>query len=300
MQLLPTLKQLEYLIALDDTRHFGRAAARCYITPSTLSAGIQDLERTLGVAVAERTKRRVIMTPIGQEIATRGRALLRDARDIMDLASTRRHPLGGDLRLGAIPTISPFLLPGVLPGLRQRYPELRLFLAEDKTDALLGQLREGRIDLALIALPYDIGDLEQRTLFADPFHFACSIHHPLASRSTVDPKTLTEQPLLLLGEGHCLRGHALDACQLGSRRVREQYEASSLHTLVQMAATGIGVTLLPRLAIEAGITSGTDLAIVPLKQAVQRQIVLVWRPTSLRKPDFVEFGDALQELSMQG
>ncbi len=295
MQLLPTLKQIEYLIALADTRHFGKAAARCYITPSTLSAGIQDLERTLGVAVAERTKRQVIMTPLGEEIALRGRALLRDAGDIMDLASTWRNPLSGDMRLGAIPTISPFLLPSVLPDLRKRYPELRLFLSEDKTEALLNRLREGKIDLALIALPYDIGDLEYRVLFEDRFLFACSTGNPMAARSSVDASTLNEQALLLLEEGHCLRGHALDACQIGSRRLREQYEASSLHTLVQMVAAGIGVTLLPELAIEAGIAGGAELAFVPLTGVVKREIVLVWRPTSLRQSDFAELGNALQE-----
>ncbi len=295
MQLLPTLKQLEYLIALADTCHFGKAAVRCYITPSTLSAGIQDLERTLGIAVAERTKRQVIMTPIGAEIAARGRVLLRDAGDIMDLASTARQPLCGDMRLGAIPTISPFLLPRVLPSLRKRYPELRLFLTEDKTEALLNRLREGQIDLALVALPYEIGDLESLALFEDHFHFACSVDHPMAADASVDPSNLAEQALLLLEEGHCLRGHALDACQLGSRRLREQYEASSLHTLVQMVAAGIGVTLLPGLAIEAGITSGTELAVIPLSRAVRREIVLVWRQTSLRQSDFTEFGDALRQ-----
>ena len=295
MQLLPTLKQIEYLIALADTCHFGKAAARCYITPSTLSAGIEDLERTLGVAVAERSKRQVIMTPIGEAIAARGRALLRDAGDIMDLASTYREPLCGDMRLGAIPTISPFLLPDVLPGLRRQYTELRLFLVEEKTSALLSQLRDGKIDLALIALPYDIGDLEYRTLFADPFLFACRSGHAMAAQKAVDPAQLADQPLLLLGEGHCLRGHALDACQVGSRRVREQYEASSLLTLVQMVAAGIGVTLLPRLAIDAGLASGDELSLVPLKRPVEREIALVWRPTSLRGRDFMALGDYLAQ-----
>ena len=294
MKLLPSLKQLEYLVALDDTRHFARAAARCHITPSTLSAGIRDLETVLGSAVAERSKRQVLMTALGEDIAARARLLLRDADDIMALAASDCAPLSGDLRLGAIPTISPFLLPRVLPGLYRLFPKLRLFLREEKTDELLGLLRQGEIDLALIALPYAIEGLEFHALFDDPFYFACRRDHPLADEPGVSIKRFAGEALMLLEEGHCLRGHALDASR-GTRggQTRAQYEASSLHTLVQMVAGGIGVTLLPKLAVDAGLADSAQIARLPLVPAATRQVGLVWRKASLRVAEFELLADAI-------
>ncbi len=297
MKLLPSLKQLEYLVALADTLHFARASERCNITPSTLSAGIRDLENVVGVALAERTKRQVLMTPIGNEIAARARLLLRDAQDIMDLAAANHEPMTGDLRLGVIPTISPFLLPRALPQLNRRYPGLRLYLREEQTSALLARLRSGDIDLALIALPYDTKDLTCRILFDDAFEFACSNRHPLAREKRIAFSTLAREPLLLLEEGHCLRGHALDACQLTEGKIRAQFEASSLHTLVQMVAAGLGVTLLPKLAIDAHITRGCSIKLVPLANPAARQIGLVWRQTSLRTQEFALLGEALSALA---
>ncbi len=296
MKRLPSLKQLEYLVALDDTRHFARAADRCHITPSTLSAGIRDLETVLGSAIAERSKRQVLMTPLGEDIAARARLLLRDADDIMALAASDRAPLSGDLRLGAIPTISPFLLPRVLPGLYRQYPQLRLFLKEEKTDELLSLLREGEIDLALIARPYAIDRLEFRALFDDPFYFACRRDHPLADEPSVSVKRFASEPLMLLEEGHCLRGHALDAGRSArGSQMRAQYEASSLHTLVQMVAGGIGVTLLPKLAVDAGIGGGANIVPLPLTPAAKRQVGFVWRRASLRGAEFELFADAIAE-----
>ena len=297
MKLLPSLKQLEYLVALADTLHFGRASERCNITPSTLSAGIRDLEHIVGVALAERTKRHVLMTPIGNDIADRARRLLRDAEDIMDLAAANREPMTGDMRLGVIPTISPFLLPRVLPKLNRRYPGLRLFLREERTDALLARVRSGDIDVALIALPYDTGDLVREVLFEDPFEFACASSHPLASANRVSLDALAREPLLLLEEGHCLRGHALDACQLTEGRIRAQFEASSLHTLVQMVAADLGVTLLPKLALDAHITRGCNIKQVPLSRPASRDIGLVWRQTSERAQEFRLLGGQLSALA---
>jgi LysR family hydrogen peroxide-inducible transcriptional activator len=282
MKLLPSLKQLEYLVALADTQHFGHASERCNITASTLSAGIRDLEYTLGVPVAERTKRHVLMTPLGEEIAARARLLLRDAGDLMELAASNREPMAGPMRLGVIPTISPFFLPRVLPALSRQFPALRLFLREERTEQLLERLRQGELDIALIALPYDVEGLASRILFEDEFAFACNEKHPLAAKKRVAPSELADQTLMLLEEGHCLRGHALDACQLHETKLRAQFEASSLHTLVQMVASGIGVTLLPKLAIDAHITRGTKIRIIPLTVKASRQIGLVWRQSSLR------------------
>ena len=214
MKLLPSLKQLEYLVALVETRHFAKAAQRCNITPSTLSAGIRDLEGVLGVAVAERTKRSVLITPIGQAIAERARQLLRDAEDVMALASTQREPMTGELMLGAIPTIGPFVLPKVIPAVEEKYPKLRLYLREEQTAVLLSRLRDGELDVALIALPYDTGNLGVSILFEDAFMFACHADHPLARHKSITDDDLLDQPLLLLEEGHCLRGHALDVCRL--------------------------------------------------------------------------------------
>jgi LysR family hydrogen peroxide-inducible transcriptional activator len=297
MKLLPSLKQLEYLVALADTEHFGKASERCNITPSTLSAGIRDLENVLGVSLAERTKRRVLMTPIGIEIAARARLLLRDAEDVMELAASNREPMTGEMRLGVIPTISPFLLPRVLPTLNAQYPALRLYLREEQTANLLVRLRSGEIDVALIALPYDVEGFASTVLFEDVFEFACYQNHPLARKKMIYVTDLVDQPLMLLEEGHCLRGHALDACQLHHGQERSQFEASSLHTLVQMVAAGIGVTLLPKLALDGQITQGTNIKLVPLSGASSRQIGLVWRQSSLRAQEFEVLGIALGSLA---
>ncbi len=295
MKLLPSLKQLEYLVALDESAHFGKAAESCHITASTLSAGIRDLEYILGVEVAERTRRQVLMTPIGHQIASLARTLLRDAEEIMQLADAEKQPFSGDVRLGVIPTIAPFLLPRVLPALHRSYPDLRVFLSEDKTDDLLALLQRGDLDLALIALPYDIANLDSMKLLDDAFSFACSRDHALARRASVAPAEVAGEHLILLEKGHCLRGHALDACRIGDRETRAQYEASSLHTLVQMVAAGIGTTLLPEIALEAGIAHGVELKIIPLKKPVARQIALVWRQTALKKDEYRQLGESMIE-----
>jgi LysR family hydrogen peroxide-inducible transcriptional activator len=286
VKLLPSFKQLEYLTALVETRHFGQAAERCNVTPSTLSAGIRDLEDILGVAVAERTKRTVLITPIGQATAERARRLLRDAEDMMALVSAQREPMAGDVRLGAIPTISPFVLPRVLPLVEARYPKLRVYLREEQTDVLLSRVRGGELDVALVALPYETGNLSVSILFDDGFLFACRADHPLARRKSIRDGDLLDQPLLLLEEGHCLRGHALDACRLTSSPVRVQFEATSLQTLVQMVASGIGVTLLPQMAVDAGMASMRNIRLIPLQTSASRQIGLVWRASSPRVPEF--------------
>jgi len=292
MKLLASLKQMEYLVALAETRHFAKASDLCNVTPSTLSAGIQDLERVLGVSLAERTKRVVLMTSLGIDIARRARLVLRDAEDIMELAARHRDPMTGDMKLGVIPTISPFLLPRVLPTMNAAYPELRLYLREEQTAVLLDRLRAGEIDVGLIALPFETDGLEVRVLFEDGFRFACHAGHQLAGRKGVTSRDLAGQPLLLLEEGHCLRGHALDACLLDKGQFRSQFEATSLNTVVEMVAAGLGVTLLPQLAIDANITAGSDIRLVPLSAKASRQIGLVWRPLSPRADDFELLADA--------
>ena len=222
MKRLPTMKQLQYLVALADTRHFGRAAERCHITQSTLSAGIRDLESVLGTAVAERSNRHVLITRVGAQIAERAKALLRDAEELMEVASAGRSPMTGELRLGVIPTIGPFLLPRVLPGLRERFPELTVYLREERTAPLLARLEDGELDAALIALPYETGDLDTRVILEDEFLFACNRDHALAGAGEISLDALAGEHLLLLEEGHCLRGHALDVCEMGDTIARAQ------------------------------------------------------------------------------
>ena len=296
MKRLPTMKQLQYLVALAATQHFGRAAQRCYIAQSTLSAGIRDLESVLGIAIAERSNRHVLITRVGLQIAERARALLRDAEEVMEMARAGRSPMTGEMRLGVIPTIGPFLLPRVLPVLRDRFPDLTIYLREEQTAPLLAGLEEGELDVALIALPYETEALSIDVILKDEFLFACHRTHALACTDEVSLEALAGEQLMLLAEGHCLRGHTLDACGVGDTKARAQFEASSLHTLVQMVAAGIGVTLIPRLAVDARVIQGTGISLSRLAVPASRDIGLAWRPTSLRTDDFRLLAQTLREL----
>ncbi len=296
MKRLPSMRQFQYLVALADTQHFGRAAERCFITQSTLSAGIRDLESALGTPIAERSNRRVLITPAGLKIAQRARALLRDAEEIMELARVGRAAMTGEMRVGVIPTVGPFLLPRVLPKLRERFPDLTVYLREEQSAPLLARLEAGDLDVAVIALPYDTGDLAIDVVLEDEFLFACHRTHRLAGAAEIPLEALEGEQLMLLEEGHCLRGHTLDVCGMGDTRAREQFEASSLHTLVQMVAAGIGVTLIPRLAVYAHITRGTGISLSPLAVRAARGIGLAWRQTSLREEEFRLLASTLREI----
>lgn len=293
---LPTLRQLRYLVALAEHHHFGRAAEACSATQSTLSAGLQELESLLGASLVERTKRKVLMTPLGDAIVARARAVLRGAEDITDMARAACKPLSGLIRLGVIPTIAPFLLPKAMPGLRQAYPDLKLVLREDLTARLLERLSRGELDVALLALPYDAPEMETLILADDPFVLACPPDHPLAGLVRITGADLAQARLLLLEEGHCLREHALAACALPPPVRGEDVLGTSLGTLVQMVASGLGVTLLPQMAITAGILRGTDLITRPLAGAGSRQLGLVWRKSSARSDEFTLLGKALTRL----
>ena len=294
MKRVPTMKQLQYLVALADARHFGRAAEVCAVTQSTLSAGIRDLEAVLGTEVAERSNRRVVMTRLGDRVAEMADEILREAEAIMALARADREPMTGEMCLGVIPTISPFLLPRVLPVLRERFPRLLIYLREEQTAGLLARLENGDLDVVLIALPYETGDLTIDIVGEDEFLFACQRDHGLAGASEITREALVGADLLLLEEGHCLRGHTLDACRIGDVKARAQFEASSLHTLVQMVAAGIGVTLIPRLAIDADITRGADISLLPLATPASRQLGLAWRQTSTRGAEYRLLGETLR------
>lgn len=284
----PSLRHLRYLAALADTLHFGRAAEACFVTQSTLSAGLKELESRLGVTLVERTKRRVMMTPLGAEVVARARRLLSAAGEIADLARAAAEPLSGPLDLGVIPTVAPFLLPKVLAKVRKAHPRLKLHLVEDLTARLLERLVAGELDLALIALPYRAPEIETLELGDDRFLLATPPGHPLAGHQHVEARELEKAPLLLLEEGHCLRDHALAACRLvEAAPVGERLQATSLHTLTQMVAGGMGVTLLPQMAVDAGLAKGTGITTTPLDDpGAKRKIGVAWRPSSPRKAEF--------------
>lgn len=296
MKGLPTLKQLRYLMALAEEEHFSRAARRSFVTQSTLSAGIKELEEILGAKLVERTKRSVMLTTLGEEITIRAREILRQVAEIAELAAAGREPLTGVLRFGVIPTIGPFLLPRVMPELRERYPELKLYLREEQTRRLLDLLGKGQLDVVLIALPYEMQGVETLFLADDPFLAALPRSHPLNARGSLSSDELDPSMLLLLEDGHCLHDHALSACRLEQSAIRQGFEATSLHTLVQMVEFGLGITLLPRIAIDGGVLSGTSIEVRPLEGPdVSRQIGLVWRRTSGREQEFRLLGESLKD-----
>jgi LysR family transcriptional regulator, hydrogen peroxide-inducible genes activator len=287
MEALPTLKQLRHLVALADNRHFGKAAKACLVTQSTLSASLKELENIVQASLVDRTNRRVAFTPLGKATVERARRLLEEAQALVHAAQGERAPLTGTIRLGVIPTIGPFLLPRILPGLREAWPKLKLYLREDQTDALLEQLHAGRLDALVLALPYDCGNVESALMFKDRFSLGLRRDHPLARAKHVRPKEIESETLLLLQEGHCLRGHALSACRIGGKAHADAFEATSLPTLVQMVDNGLGVTLLPQLALDAGVLKGTEMVARPVEvDNPERDIALVWRKGTARKEEF--------------
>lgn len=284
---LPTLKQLQYLTALHQHGHFGRAADAACVTQSTLSAGLRELETGLGTVLVERTQRVVRFTPLGERIVAKAYIVLREADELAIMASGSGKPLVGDLRLGVIPTIAPFLLPLLLPELRDGFPDLKLYLREDLTVTACEALARGQLDCLLLALPYPCGEVTVKPLFRDPFYLA---FHPADFDGTapyVLPEAIDDARLLVLEDGHCLRGHALEACGRPELRTDSSHVGTSLHTLVQMVANRLGLTLLPEMAIMGGILTGTSVQARPLEgRQSAREIALAWRSTSPRADEF--------------
>jgi LysR family hydrogen peroxide-inducible transcriptional activator len=294
-----SLRQLAYLVALSETLNFTRAAERCFVTQSTLSAGIRELEHALDVVLFERDRQRVMPTPMGRELAERARGLLGEAADLVGVAQSAARPLEGTVTLGAIPTIAPFLLPGLLRRMRRELPDLVTLLREDQTAALLQAVEDGAIDFALIALPMEVGRLRVYPLFAEELWLIAAEGDPMARRASVKVAEIDMARLTLLADGHCLREHALQACRRGHRgrqRSASLIEANSLPTLVQMIEAGLGVSLLPEMAVKAGLLDGTRVVARPLAApAPKRQVVLVARPTSAR----TELLLRVQQMAMQ-
>ena len=298
---LPTLKQLQYLVALQDQGHFGRAADACFVTQSTLSAGIRELEILIGVTLVERTRRVVRFTPLGDRIAAKARRVLREADELADMARAAGKPLTGELRMGVIPTIAPFLLPRLLPKLRQDWPDLKLYLREETSQAACDSLHRGQVDCVLLALPYGCGEVEAEPLFEDGLYVAFPPADAAAEvwdGGSIRPDEIEEDRLLLLEDGHCLRDHALAACNRPELRAEAAMMGTSLHTLVQMVGNGLGVTMVPEMAVEAGILNGTGVVVRRLEaEHAYRRIALIWRKGSPREKDFRLLADALKPLS---
>lgn len=284
---LPTIKQLQYLVALHEHGHFGHAAAASFVSQSTLSAGIRELETLLGVTLVERSRRVVRFTPLGEQVVAKAHRLLREAEELSDLVQASGKPLSGELRMSVIPTIAPFLLPRILPRLRKERPALKLFLREETSDHAVESLHHGRADCVLLALPFATGEVEVEHIADDRLLIAFPKNDPRDPPDLVPPSMIDERRLLLLEDGHCLKEHALAACNRPELRARATMIGTSLHTLVQMVDNGLGLTMLPQMAIEAGILHETEVVARPLKSKnASRQIALIWRKNSPRGEEF--------------
>ncbi len=290
---LPTLKQLQYLVALQEHGHFGKAADACFVTQSTLSAGLRELESLIGVTLVERNRRVVRFTALGDRVAEKARRVVREAEELGDMVRASGKPLTGELRMSVIPTIAPFLLPRILPKLRRDWPALKLYLREETSAAACESLNHGRADCVLLALPYLCGDVDAETLFEDKLFVAYpGNEHPPA---TVRPDMIDESRLLLLEDGHCLKDHALSACNRPELHASASMMGTSLHTLVQMVDNGLGVTIIPEMAISSGILENTGVTARPLDaDHPSRAIALVWRKASPRGKEFQLLAQVLQ------
>ena len=283
----PTLKQLQYLVALHEHGHFGRAADACFVSQSTLSAGLRDLEALLGVVLVERSRRAVRFTPLGNAVVAKAHRILREAEELSALIQSSGQPLSGEVRMSVIPTIAPFLLPRMLPRLRRERPSLKLFLREEPSAAAMESLHHGRADCVLLALPYPTGEVVKETIETDALFVAFPEGDPRNPPAEIPPALIDENRLLLLEDGHCLRDHVLAACNRPELRAQAAMIGTSLHTLVQMVDNGLGLTMLPEMAIDAGILTGTQVVARPLASPhANREIALVWRKNSPRTDEF--------------
>ena len=278
----PTLKQLRYFLALTEEQHFGRAAEACFVSQSAFSSAIKELESTLGVQLVDRNNRNVTISAIGQDVAVQARLVMRDLEGLVELTQGQTEPLGGELRLGVIPTIAPFMLPKTLPRLRRTYPDLRLYLVEDQTQRIYERLLAGELDVLLLALPWPLRNVETRELFRDRF---CRAYRAGSE----------EQSILLLEDGHCLRDHALDACRIRNSNRIQRFGASSLLTLIEMVDADLATTYLPEMAKGSALMKNTRVQLDPPDDKSYRMIGLAWRKGSRRVDEFALLGQSLVE-----
>ena len=291
------LRDLKYIIAVAETRHFGKAAERCFVSQPTLSGQIKKLEEELEVTLFERTNRSVEITPVGTAILTHARVILEQADLIQQLARAHQDPLAGALRIGVIPTLSPYLMPLILMPLRKRYPQMKLVLSEELTDSLLERLRNHEIDAALLATPVAEQDFETLTLFDEPFWIAYPRRHPFYIKDKITLRDLGNENLLLLAEGHCLAEQTMEVCHIRERQAQGEMadlRASSLETLIQLVGAGFGITLVPALAMRGSWTTDSGVVAQPLAIAdAARRVALVFRHSFPRRPALQAFADVI-------
>ncbi|MFT3755109.1 MAG: LysR substrate-binding domain-containing protein [Pseudoxanthomonas sp.] len=291
------LRDLKYLIALADLKHFGKAAAASFVSQPTLSTQIKKLEEELGVALVERAPRKVMLTPAGRDAAERARRIVAEVEQMKEAARRSQDPEAGSVRLGIFPTLGPYLLPHVIPRLRERFPKLELLLVEEKSDVLLARLREGTLDAGLLALPVHEEQMHVEPLFEEPFLLAVPENHPLAQRDSLHMDELAEQKLLLLADGHCLRDQALEVCRLSGADEKSEFRATSLETLRQMVAANVGATLLPTLAVKPPVARSPNIRLLRFDAPPpSRRIAMLWRKSSAMSGFLMELAKVFREL----
>jgi len=291
----PTIKQLQYFVALTERQHFGRAAEQCFVSQSAFSNAIKELETTLDAQLVDRTNRNVTITANGQQVAVQARLVLRDVDSLVETARGQKEPLTGELRLGVIPTIAPFILPDALPSLRKQYPDLRLLLIEDQTQRIYARLMQGELDVLLMALPWEMQGVEELSLFRDTFCLACHENTEHVEPENYRFNKLDSDSILLLEDGHCLREHALAACKIRNTQKVSRFGASSLLTLIEMVDADLGVTFLPEMARGSSLLRNTRVRLHSIGEQSYREIGLVWRKGSRRVNEFRLLGDFFRD-----
>ncbi len=290
----PTLKQLRYLSAVATHQHFGKAASACFVSQSTLSAGILELEAKLGITLLERNNRSVRLTPVGEDINERGKLILAASDDLVMAARAGSVPFSTEMRMGVIPTIAPFVLPRILKSVRKAYPEFKLYIRENLSDDLLTGLHAGKLDVLLLALPYPAKDVTVKSLFHDRLVLAYEKRNSISELNTLRFRDLKGKNLLLLEDGHCLRDHSIGACKVNADQVNLPFQGTSLNTIVQMVANDIGISILPKMAVDAKILKGTTVQTRDFDEVgVQRSIGLMWRKNSPRQQEFEALGSLI-------
>ena len=297
MNKFPSLKQLNYLVTLYETRHFGEAAKKCFVSQSTLSSGVQNLEELLGCQLIERDNKSLVFTSTGEDVVVRSRELLARSQDLMELSNGSGDCMEGQLRVGCIPTIAPFLLCDLVQEVNRLHPNLNLLLREDTTTNLLAALRNGEMDVLILALPIEINGMHSKSVGRDAFKMAISRHQAERISVPLSYADLPDESVFLLEKEHCLTDHAVSACKLTTKEKINPFTATSLHTLVQMVANGLGTTFIPQMAIEHGLLDNQNLVVMdPPGQEAYREIGLVWRPTSSRVRTFNRLAEIVEGL----
>ena len=291
------LRELEYLVAVDDERHFHRAAERCFVSQPTLSGQLKKLEEELGVLLVERNNRQVTMTEVGKTVVEHARTVLAEIDVIKNVANYYHDPMVGDVRVGIIPTIAPYLLPVIMSKLNKQFPKLKIWLYEYQTEVLLDKLQRAELDFLILALPIEKHDFKEMDLFREPFRLAVNKNNALAEKKNINLGDLTKQKLLLLEEGHCLRGHILDVCLLAGVKEEGQYHATSLETLRHMVGEGVGMTLIPELAVPARKNKNDEVRYIEFSDPKpNRRIGLLYRKNSYREDTFNSIGEFIKTI----